>query len=57
MRCVAEQAELQQRLDVEPAPVALIGDRRVEEAVAQHDAARLERRRDDVGDELRARRR
>ena len=49
------QADLQQRVDVEPAPVALVRDGRVEEPVAQHDLALLERGRDHVGDVLRAR--
>ena len=51
------QVEVEHPLEPEPAPDALVGDRRVEVAVADDDRAARERRPDHLLDVLRARRR
>ena len=50
------QVQLEHALEAEAARDPLVGERRVEVAVADHVGAALERRRDHVLDELRARR-
>ena len=50
-----DQAQLEQRLDLQPAPEALIGHGGVEEAVAQNGPPGLQGGLDQLADELRAR--